>query len=72
MLNANDFFRTKLFLVSTEVKNLFFFAYFNLLLILFHSVALPTVFEFGLVDSPPISIISAPSFLIYLFEYLHF
>ena len=71
MLNAKDFFRTKLFLVSTEVKNLFFFAYFNLFLILFHSVTLSTVFEYGLVDSPPISMISAPSFFNFLFEYLH-
>ena len=53
----------KLFLVSNDTMILFFFAYLSLDLILFHSVKFPTVSEPGRVDSPPISIISAPSFL---------
>ena len=36
--------------------------YFNFDLILLHSIKLSTESEFGRVDSPPISTISAPSF----------
>ena len=62
IFNGNDFSKTKLFLVSKETKILFFFAYFIFDLILSHSTLLFNCIEFGRVDSPPISIISAPSF----------
>ena len=58
--NLIPFFIISDFLVSKEI-GIFFTIDFKISLILFHSSSLFTVFEPGLVDSPPTSIKSAPS-----------
>ena len=63
VLNFKHFFITRLFLVSTErsVFGNFFLNTFIIFLILFHSSLSLKVFAPGLVDSPPTSIMFAPS-----------
>ena len=68
---AAPFFKAKLatldFLVSIEkiFSEYFLFISLNTFFILFFSTKSSTLMKLGLVDSPPISIMSAPSLIIF-------